>query len=116
MGKRRQHEALQEVRQQWPLLWNLLNMHFNQDYMPLYGSLDGAFNAAAGYYNLADRRGVLKELREWTASKSVQVDPRPMLADLFGVALRFRTPAEGRRFVERLSEELLSSVRSETAH
>jgi hypothetical protein len=98
-------EAREDAWRRWPLLANLLAAYFNQDYLYSYGSIHGALAAAVGNYSLADRRAVLKEFRNWKRTETG-----------FGVALRFKTPNEAKRLMDRLYDDILASVISETSH
>lgn len=112
--KRRERRLLAEER--WPLLANLMGCHFNQDYDILHGSLEGALSAAAQGGSLEHRRAVLKEWRDWNATEGAVDDIRPFLDDGFSVDLLFKSALDARTFMNRIYDELLASVKAETAH
>lgn len=98
----------------WPLLANLMACHFNQDWDILYGSIDGALAAAASDGPLEHRRAILKEWRDWNVTEGAVDDIRPFLGDGFGVGLLFKTPLDGRHFMNLVYDSLISRVRTET--
>jgi hypothetical protein len=100
--------------ERWPLLADLMVVHFNQDYDIMYGSLDGALAAAADAGPLEHRRAVLKEWRDWNASEGSVDDIRPLLGDGFFVDLFFKTALDARNFMNRVYDELLRGVKAET--
>ena len=114
MGKNRRLERRQVAEKRWPLLTNAMTCHFNQDYAIIYGSLDGAMAAVARDGSLEHRRAILREWRDWNATEGAIVDIRPLLYDGFGVDLLFKTPAVARHFMDRVYDELVSSVKAET--
>ena len=117
MGRTRRLEAQQardRATKRWPQLSHLLICHFNQDYHYQFGSLDGAFTAAAGSGPTAHRTAALTELRDWNGGEGAVEDIRPLL-QLFGVDLRFKSPEQARLFMDRLQDELISSIEEETA-
>ena len=102
------------AEERWPLLANLMGCHFNQDYEILFGSLGGAFAAAARDGSLEHRRAILTEWRDWNASAGAVDDIRPFLEDGFAVDLFFKAPIDARHFMNRVYDELLSGVKADT--
>ncbi|WP_156360122.1 hypothetical protein [Sphingomonas sp. Leaf10] len=112
---RRQDERRNIAEQRWPSLSNLLACYFNEDLSILYGSLEGAFEAAIKDGSLEHRRTILKEWRDWNASEGAVDDVRPSLYDGFAIAVRLEKPIDGRNFMNRLYDGLMERVRKETA-
>lgn len=111
---RRRLEQRRLAEERWPMLASLLACHFNQDYRVLYGSLDGAFTAAACNGSLEHRRAVLKEWRDWNATVGAVHNVRPLLNDGFGVDLFFKEAIDARNFMNRVYDELLVGVKAQT--
>ncbi len=111
---RRTLERRRLAEERWPQLANILACHFNQDFDILYGSLAGAFSAAARDGSLEYRRAVLREWRDWNNSEGAVNDIRPFLDDGFAIALLFKTPLDARHFMNRFYDEVLVSVKAET--
>jgi hypothetical protein len=111
---RKSLERRRLASERWPLLSDLLGLHFNQDYELLWGSLDGAMAAAGRDGPLEHRRALLKEWRDWNASEGAVDDIQPFLQDGFGVDLLFESPLAARKFMNRLHDELLVGVKAES--
>lgn len=107
-------ERAKVASERWPNLSNLVGCYLNEDYDVLYGGLTGAFAAAARDGSLAYRQQVLREWRDWNASEGAAFDPRPFLQDGFGVRVRLQEPADGRKLMNQLYDELIVQVRAET--
>jgi hypothetical protein len=112
---RRSREKLALAVERWPKLWNMLACYFNQDFEILYGSLDGALSAAVQDGDLAYRRSILKEWRDWNESEGVLEDIRPLLNVGFSVGVRFQKPIEARDFMNRIHDALIEAVRAEAS-
>jgi hypothetical protein len=108
-------ERRRRAQVRWPLLWNLLGRYFNEDLDIQHGSVDGAMAAAVRDGPLEHRRSILKEWRSWNATEGAVDDIRPFLEDGFGVALWFESSTDARCFMNRLYEQLIVGVRTETA-
>lgn len=113
MGRKR-YERQEMAQQRWPWLSNLLGCYFNEDLSILYGSLEGAFEAAVRDGSLEHRRTILKEWRDWNTLEGVVDDVRPSLYDGFAIAVRLDRPIDGRNFMNRIYDGLMEGVRRET--
>ena len=102
------------AEERWPLLANLIASYFNEDYEVLFGSLSGAFSAAARDGPLERRRAILKEWRDWNAAEGAKDELRPFLKDGFGVRVLLRRPVDARDLMNRLYDEILVVVKAET--
>jgi hypothetical protein len=89
-------------------------VHFYQDFNVDYGSLDGAMKAATTGGSIEHRKAVIQEWRDWNASEGAKDDIRPFLHDGFGVAVLLRKPIDGRNFMNRVYDGLISGARAET--
>ncbi len=112
---RRTLERRRAAEERWPTLTNMLACFFNEDYNILYGSLDGAFAAAVKDAPLETRRTILREWRDWQTAEGMGDDLRSYVNDVFGVAVRFERLIDARNFMNRVYEQLIVSVRAETA-
>lgn len=112
---RRSREKLALAVERWPKLRNMLVCYFNQDFEILYGSLDGALSAAVRDGDLAYRRSILKEWRDWNESEGALEDIRPLLNVGFSVGVRFQKPIEARDFMNRIHDALIEAVRAEAS-
>lgn len=111
---RRRRDFWKYAQERWPLLHNLMAVHFYQDFNVDYGSLDGAMKAATTGGSIEHRKAVIQEWRDWNASEGAKDDIRPFLHDGFGVAVLLRKPIDGRNFMNRVYDGLISGVRAET--
>ena len=111
---RRRREFWKYAEERWPLLHNLMVIHFHEDFNIVYGSLEGAMNAATSLGPLEQRKAVIREWRDWNISEGVKDDIRPFLHAGFGVAVLLRKPIDGRNFMNRVYDGLIAGVRAET--
>lgn len=111
---RRRREFWKYAEERWPLLHNLMAVHFHEDFDIVYGSLEGAINDATSSGPLEHRKAVIQEWRDWNTSEGVKGDIRPFLHDGFGVAVLLRKPIDGRNFMNRIYDGLIAGVRAET--
>ncbi|WP_448657391.1 contact-dependent growth inhibition system immunity protein [Sphingomonas sp. CJ99] len=110
---RAKRECRKRIEERWPWLANMMGCYFNQDYDLLYGSLEGAIKCAVRDGSTEHRRGILKEWRDWKNSDGTTDDIRPLL-DAMGVDLLFKSALDARKFMNRIYDELLLSVKSDT--
>jgi len=114
MGRRERQHHREQAQQNWPRLASLLTCYFNQDFDVSFGSVDGAFAAAVDECSLSDRQAILKEWRAWNGHFAGS-EIRDFLQDGFGVALYFKQNADAWLFMNRLYQDLLDRVKTETA-
>lgn len=112
--KRLHRDFWKYAQERWPLLHNLLAVHFNQDFSLDYGSLEGAMKAATTSGSVEHRKAVVQEWRDWNASAGIEEDIRPFLQYGFSVAVLLRKPLDGRNFMNRVYDELIAGIRAET--
>ncbi|WP_066656555.1 MULTISPECIES: hypothetical protein [unclassified Sphingomonas] len=109
----RRREFWKYAEERWPLLHNLMVVHFNEDFNIDFGSLEGAMRAATAGGSVEHRKAIIREWRDWNASEGIKDDVRPFLHDGFGVAVLLRKPIDGRNFMNRVYDELIAGVRAE---
>ena len=113
---RRTRERRTLAEQRWPNLTRLFTLYFNEDFDYLYGSLEGAFASAIADGSLEAKKALLKEWRDWHACEGLNdEDLRRFVNDGFDVAVYFETGSDARKFMSRLYEGLMVSVRAETS-
>jgi len=113
---RQSRERRRLADERWPNLSNILACFFNEDYDLLYGSLEGAFSAAAQDGNIEYRRSILKEWRDWNMGEGSVDDIRPFLKDAFSIAIRFKEPIDARNFMNKLYETIITTIKYEINH
>ena len=109
----RRREFWKYAEERWPLLHNLMAVHFNEDFKIDFGSLEGAMKAATAGGSVEHRKAIIREWRDWNASEGIKDDIRPFLHDGFGVAVLLQKPIDGRNFMNRVYDELIAGVRAE---
>jgi hypothetical protein len=103
-----------EARERWPKLSNLLSCYFHEHFRALYVSVDGAVDRAVSEHSLEYRQAILKEWRDWNATRGWKEDVHRFMLHGFHVYYTFDTPAEARGFMNMIYEKLIASVRAET--
>lgn len=110
---RQQRERRLEAEERWPLLRQFIGCHFHQDACLIWGTLEGALDAAIASHPLDRRQALVREWRDWNGTAGTADDIRPLLTESFGVDWCFATALDARRFMNWICETLIVSVRKE---
>jgi hypothetical protein len=111
---RKSLERRRVADERWPQLTNLMACYFNQDFDILYGSLQGAIDAATSEGAFEHRRTLLKEWRDWNVTEGVVDEVRPFLYQGFWIDVVFVSAIDARTFMNQIYDGLLLSVKAGT--
>ena len=112
---RRSRELRLEANERWPNLCQFLGGHLHQDWPIHSGSPEKAVEHALAEWDLAGRRSVLVEWRDWNQIRGCRPDVTTSMNDELGVDVFFETDLEARQFMNMVYDKLITSVRAETS-
>ena len=102
-----------EAEAHWPNLQQFLACYFHQDCTVEFKTLEEALDRAIAGWTLDGRRLVLREWRDWNAKRGWRNDAEAYVGDGFGVDLLFEDDVAARKFMNRVYERLIGSVRAD---
>jgi len=105
-----------EAETNWPNLCQFLGCYLHQDWPINGGTPEEAIDTAIADWDLAGRRKVLREWREWNRLRGGQTDGAASVNDGLGVEVSFVDEDEARQFMNMVYDKLIASVRAETGH
>ncbi|WP_114955150.1 hypothetical protein [Sphingosinicella terrae] len=111
---RQSRQLALEAEELWPKLQQFLSCYFREDWVEEHGSSGAALERAVADWDLAGRRLVLREIRDWNARRGWKRDMRASLNFGLGVNLHFATEEQARNFMNDVYDRVIVSVRRET--
>jgi len=102
-----------EAKESWPNLSQFLDCYFHQDWMVEFTTVEAALEQAIIDWPLDGRAVTISEWRDWNVKKGWSRNLHLTFNDSFGLAVHFDDDVAARRFMNRVHDRLLESVRAE---
>jgi hypothetical protein len=104
-----------EAEELWPNLRQFLRRYFHPNWVIEFATVEAALDQAIPDCPLERREAIIGEWRDWNARKGWSSTLHLKLGHSLGVDIPFDQDVTARRFMNRIYDRLVESVRAEQA-